>query len=149
MYCTCGNTSREQTMKIKEKSLQVLESELDIVFSRFIAYRDHNSGWRCFICGNKIYSKGDGETGHYIRRQHMPTRYNEMNCNFICFDCNRDDPQHEKRYKHALIRKYGGKEVEQLEAKKNTLQKFMRFELQEMIDHYGMEVIKLKRLKGL
>lgn len=133
----------------KEKSLQLLETELDLIFSRFIAFRDFKNGWICFICGCKIHSKGNGETGHFIRRQHMPTRYSETNCNFICFDCNRDDPNHEKSYRFAMIRTYGIKEVERLESQKNGLQKFMRFELQEMIDHYRIEVAKLRRIKGL
>lgn len=140
---------RTAVKTVKEKSLQVLETELDIVFSKFIAYRDYKNGWNCFICGKKITSKAFGETGHFIRRQHMPTRYNELNCNFICVDCNRDDPEHEKHYKFAMIRAYGIDVVEGLETRKISFQKFMRFELQEMIDFYKIEVQSLKREKGL
>lgn len=133
----------------KEKSLHVIETELDLIFSKFIAFRDYKNGWNCFICGCKIPSKGNGETGHFIKRQYMPTRYSETNCNFICFDCNRDDKDHEKHYRFAMIRTYGIKEVERLESAKNGLQKFMKSEIQEMIDHYRMEVAKLSKEKHL
>lgn len=133
----------------KEKSLQVLEKELDLVFGQFIAFRDYHAGWKCFVCGARISSKGNGEVGHFIRRQHMATRYNEYNCNFICFDCNRDDPEHEKKYRIELLRVHGKAIVEMLERKKVSLQKFMPFEIREMIEHYKSEVSKLKRLKGL
>lgn len=132
-------------MKTKEKSLQVLENELDDIFSEFIRLRDQKSGFvYCFICGAKVPWR-QSQNGHFIPRAHMPTRYSEINCNAICEGCNCFDKDHEKQYRYAMIAKYGIDEVERLESQKHGLQKFMRFEIQEMIDHYKIEVSKLKK----
>lgn len=131
--------------KVKEKSLQVLENELDDVFSEYIRLRDQKSGFvYCFVCGNKVPWR-QSHNGHFIPRQHMPTRYNEMNCNAVCVDCNCFDKDHQTQYRYAMIARYGRWSVERLEGQKHGLQKFMRFEIQEMIDHYKVQVYKLKK----
>ena len=126
----------------KAKSLSVLECELDIVFSHFIKLRD--KGNNCFVCGAKLY--GSTEAGHYMRRAFMPTRYHEMNVNTICFECNRDDDQHKVKYRHKLVEMYGETAVRHMEFRAvNNLQKFMRFEIEELIEHYKVKISELKK----
>ncbi len=68
-----------------------LKTKLDRVFSEYIRLRDtagHSKEgyFRCISCGQiKPYSQAD--CGHYIGRQHMATRYNEINCNAQCRNC--------------------------------------------------------------
>ncbi len=68
-----------------------LKTKLDRVFSEYIRLRDtagHSKDgyFRCISCGQiKPYSQAD--CGHYIGRQHMATRYNEINCNAQCRNC--------------------------------------------------------------
>lgn len=68
-----------------------LKAKLDRVFSEYIRLRDtaghtKDGYFRCISCGQiKPYSQAD--CGHYIGRQHMATRYNEINCNAQCRNC--------------------------------------------------------------
>lgn len=81
-------------MKITEKGKMKkpnLKAKLDRVFSEYIRLRDtaghtKDGYFRCISCGQiKPYSQAD--CGHYIGRQHMATRYNEINCNAQCRNC--------------------------------------------------------------
>ena len=135
--------------KTKEKSLSTLEHDLDLVFGQFISLRDYNNGWKCFICGTRIPSKSYGQVCHFIPRAKMPTRYDEYNCNFGCIDCNCYDKDHQERYERAMIAKYDFDLVEDLKIASNTLAKFMRHEIQELIDLYTSKVLAIKKLKGL
>lgn len=68
-----------------------LKAKLDRVFSEYIRLRDteghtKDGFFKCVSCGQiKPYSQAD--CGHYIGRQHMATRYNEINCNAQCRYC--------------------------------------------------------------
>lgn len=67
-----------------------LKAKLDKEFSLFIRLRDAmpNGYFRCISCGQiKPFEQADN--GHYINRQHMNTRFDEMNCNAQCRHCNR------------------------------------------------------------
>ena len=74
-------------MKIKKKP--DLKARLDKEFSLFIRLRDSSGGYfKCISCGQiKPFEQAD--CGHYINRQHMSTRFDEMNCNAQCRKCNR------------------------------------------------------------
>jgi hypothetical protein len=135
--------------RTKEKSLQVLETELDLVFGQFIAFRDYKDGWSCFICGKSISSKGNGEVGHWIKRQHIGTRYHEENCHFICLDCNRFDEQHEIKYEQRLIEVYGIDKVTELMMFKRSLMKPMRSDISQTIEHYKVKISELRKQKHL
>jgi len=104
----------------KQKSLPVLIHELDAVFSRFIRLRDTKDGViRCFICGAKL-SFQEAQVMHFIDRDQMPTRYDEMNCHAGCEDCNCYDSSHHGRYSEKMRSTYGVDAVMDL-AKKSLL----------------------------
>ena len=67
---------------------QDLKAKLDKEFSLFIRLRDAmlNGYFKCISCGQiKPFEQADN--GHYINRQHMSTRFDEMNCNAQCRHC--------------------------------------------------------------
>lgn len=131
--------------RIKEKTLPVLIGELDDVFSDFIRLRDSNNGIvSCFICGARMPWR-NSQNMHYIDRAQMPTRYDEMNCHAGCEECNCFDPNHHDNYRSALILKHGLPGVQTLKLKSQSLQKFMRFELVELIESYKLKVKELKK----
>jgi len=137
-------------IKVKDKSLATLEHELDLIFGQFIALRDYNNGWKCFICGVRIPSKAYGQVCHFIPRGKMPTtRYHEKNSHFGCIDCNCYDQNHQGKYVLKMLEVYGLDTIEHLNLLSNTLQKFMRHEIQEMIEYYKIKVTELKKLKGI
>lgn len=134
-------------MKVKEKSLQVLEKELDAVFSDFIRLRDCRSGMcRCFVCNAWIHWKY-AQNGHFIPRAKMPTRYHEKNCHAVCEACNVYDAKHQLKYGVAMVNKYGIEEVESLMNLSRGLQKFMRSDITELITNYTESVSILKRTR--
>lgn len=127
-----------------------LKTKLDRVFSLYIRIRDSfpNGTFKCISCGQiKPFSQAD--CGHYINRQHMSTRFDEMNCNGQCKKCNRFDEGNMSGYRRGLIDKYGEKNVLLLEAKKNQTRKISDFEYKELIKYYKALTEKIKKEKGL
>lgn len=127
-----------------------IKGKLDKVFSLYIRLRDAMPGghFRCISCGQiKPFEQAD--CGHYINRQHMSTRFDEMNCNAQCRKCNRFMEGNIQDYRKGLIRKYGEKAVILLEAKKHRVRKYTDFEYSELIKYYSALVEKLKKEKGL
>lgn len=124
--------------------LKKLKEKLDRVFSMYIRLRDSNNGYfRCISCG-RILPFDQADCGHYINRQHMATRYSEINCNAQCRKCNRFDEGNMSGYRMGLIKKYGEQQVLLLELQKNTSRKYSEIEYLALIDHYNREIKKLK-----
>jgi hypothetical protein len=127
-----------------------LKDKLDKVFSLYIRYRDAmpNGYFRCISCGQiKPFEQAD--CGHYINRQHMATRFDEMNCNAQCRKCNRFDEGNIQGYRKGLIDKYGEQRVLLLEAKKNTIRKYSDFEYKALIKYYTVLADKIKKEKSI
>lgn len=124
----------------KPDSLPTLIHELDAVFSRYIRLRDTVNGKViCFICGAKM-SFQEAQCAHFIDRDQMPTRYDEINCHAGCEDCNCFDTNHKERYYQAMYSTYGITELIRLQLKSKGLQKYMRHELQDLIDVYKAKI---------
>lgn len=124
-------------MKLKEK--------LDRIFSQYIRLRDMmmpGRVFRCISCGS-VMSIRQADCGHYINRQHMATRYSEVNCNAQCRHCNRFDEGNMSGYRAGLVRKYGETKVVLLEAQKNEVRKYSDFEYQALIAHYQKEIKRM------
>lgn len=123
----------------KDKSLSTLIKEADEVFSKYIRRRDadpkHPFYLRCFTCG-KAERIEFAQAMHFIDRDQMAVRYDEMNVHGGCEACNCFDPYHKERYTVKMVEKYGANAVEDLKARARGLQKFMRHELIEIIEKY-------------
>lgn len=129
------------------RSLPSLIHDLDGHFSRFIRQRDMVNGKViCFTCGKRMTFQ-EAQYGHFIDRDQMPTRYNEMNCHSVCEFCNCMDDNHYERYKTKMLDKYGFMGVLDLQHKSRGLQKFMRHEIQDLIEYYKSENRQSKSLK--
>lgn len=127
-----------------------LKAKLDKEFSLYIRLRDcmPNGFFRCISCGQiKPFEQAD--CGHYVNRQHMATRFDEMNCNAQCRHCNRFDEGNMQGYRKGLVSKYGEQAVILLEAKKNQSRKYSDFEYEILIKHYKELSKKLRKEKGV
>lgn len=126
-----------------------LKDKLDRVFSQYIRLRDMMPGnvFRCISCG-RIKPIGQADCGHYINRQHMATRFSEMNCNAQCRSCNRFDEGNMQGYRRNLVWKYGENRVLLLEAQKHEVRKYSDFEYEALIKHYQLEVKKMLAAKN-
>ena len=134
-------------VKIKKKP--DLKALLDKEFSLFIRLRDSSGGYfKCISCGQiKPFEQAD--CGHYINRQHMSTRFDEMNCNAQCRKCNRFMEGNMSGYRRGLVAKYGEQRVLLLESKKNQTRKYSDFEYEQLIKYYKVLNAKLRKEKGL
>ena len=128
-----------------------LKNQLDTVFSQYIRLRDmipNTTIFRCISCG-MIKPINQADCGHYINRQHMSTRYSEINCNAQCRHCNRFDEGNMQGYRRGLVNKYGETKVTLLESQKYELRKYTEFEYKALIEYYKKEIKRLLKEKGL
>lgn len=127
---------------------QKLIKRLDEWFSRYIRLRDAGADgyFVCISCGSlKCYNQMD--CGHYINRQHMATRFSEVNCNGQCRSCNRFDEGNIQGYRRGLELKYGKNQVLLLESMKYEIRQYSIFELKALIEHYKKKVQELRKKK--
>lgn len=114
---------------IKSKKLK-----LDRIFSRYIRLRDcdENGFGKCISCGRfrKL------QAGHWIKRQHMSTRFSEVNVSGQCSYCNHWLHGNEVEYEQALIKKYGQGAVNKLLAAKRITAHYGHFEYDTMIAEF-------------
>lgn len=126
-----------------------LKVKLDRVFSQYIRLRDMLQGnvFQCISCG-RIKPISQADCGHYINRQHMATRFSEVNCNAQCRSCNRFDEGNMSGYRAGLVRKYGETKVVLLESMKNDVRKYSEFEYEALIKFYQGEIKKILKAKN-
>ncbi len=139
-----------ETVGVKVKKAPDLKVKLDKEFSLFIRLRDamENGFFKCISCG-QIKPFAQADCGHYINRQHMSTRFDEMNCNSQCRKCNRFMEGNIQNYRKGLIAKYGEQRVAILESKQRITQKYSDFEYEQLIKYYKSLNKKLRKEKDL
>ena len=118
--------------KGKKVTIKSLKRKLDRVFSLYIRQRDHG---KCYTCGVKRDIR-EMDAGHYIKRGHYATRYDERNVHCQCRACNRFKGGMMDEYAVHLLKDYGPNILNELNRLKHTIKKFTIKELQEKIKYY-------------
>lgn len=103
---------------------------LDAVFSKFIRQRDKG---QCYTCPKKAEPKFM-QCGHFVPRQYLAVRYDEVNCHCQCYACNMLYNGQPSRFALNLERDYGIGTVERLEAQRQVITK--DFPYKELIERY-------------
>lgn len=116
----------------KGKSISKLKKELDSVFSRFIRERDKG---QCYTCPKKGEVK-EMQNGHFVPRQYLSTRWDEVNCHCQCYACNMLYNGQPSRYAERLEQDYGIGTVARLEAKRKEILKLSPFQYELLISDY-------------
>lgn len=130
----------------REKSLPVLEKELDLIFGEFIKLRDtKNRVINCFICGKPV-RRNESEVMHYIGRSRLATRWDEANAHTGDIDCNKFDQDHLLKYQVRMEQVYGIESLIDLTRKSKSLMKPMRSDIEELITLYKSKVSELKKV---
>ena len=124
--------------------------KLDSVFSKFIRLRDSddNGICRCITCKTPHYWS-QMDNGHYIKRQHLALRFNEINCNAQCRKCNWLGQGEDALYKDAIIEKYGLQAYNKLLIYKNNYTKLSQFDVDTLEIYYKEKVKEYLLNKGI
>src|SRR5512139_4132048 len=112
-------------------------SKADSWFSKFIRLRDtdENGLCTCVTCGH-IAEPKLMDCGHWQKRQHMSTRFSEINCSSQCGRCNRFEQGNDVKFRAELVKKYGEDRIQLLEALHKTTHKISKFELEQIAKYY-------------
>ncbi len=102
---------KNKPRKLKKKTKSQLRKELDKLFSEFVRRRDEG---KCYTCGLQKPWK-EMQNGHFVPRQYLATRYDEVNCHCQCYACNMLYNGQPSSYAARLERDYGKGTVEMLE----------------------------------
>ncbi len=135
--------TRKKKTTVKSDRSKVVD-RLDTIFSKYIRRRDCGFSYgRCISCGSIItYSSSDA--GHYINRKHMSLRFDEVNVNAQCRQCNRFDEGNVQGYRRGLIEKYGEKATDMLEIKKHNSCHLSIFEIELLINEYELKLAQIE-----
>lgn len=129
----------------QDEDLQTLVKDLDIIFSRYIRLNDADLYGRvkCISCpATGKWTMFD--TGHFIPRAHMYTRFAENNCRPQCQHCNRNKDGNLIEFAKALELERPGS-VEELYEQAKIVYHCTRDELKGMIAGYSLKLKKVQK----
>ena len=132
-----------------DKNKKQLSDILDDWFSRFIRLRDSDKYemLNCCTCGRRVHWKS-ADCGHYVKRGHSATRFDEKNCAGQCrWPCNRRRNGEEQAHRLYINHKYGEGTAEFLKEKGRHPFEMTREEYIEKIEHYREIVTNDPRYK--
>ena len=119
----------------KLPSLAKLKRRLDILFSQWIRRRDTVTDGMgvCITCCTVARL----QAGHFIKRQHLATRWDERNVHGQCPRCNLWLHGNEGEYCNILIKRYGQDVVDELMRLKRTTVKMTRSDYEDLLRKYA------------
>lgn len=125
-------------------------TKADKWFSIYIRLRDsdENGIGKCCTCGVMKPIK-QMDCGHFIKRQHMATRYSEMNCAIQCKRCNAFEQGRDLDFEKYLKNRYGEEDIEILKIMKKASFKTSQFLLDLIEKTYKERAQELSKEKGI
>lgn len=124
--------------KKKPVSISKLKKKADSVFSQFIRIRDKG---KCYTCGLQKNWK-EMQNGHFVPRQYISLRYDEINCHCQCYACNMLYNGQPSAYAKRLEEDYGIGTVARLESKRKDICLWREAEYNQIIDKYTAKVVE-------
>jgi hypothetical protein len=126
--------------KRSANDLPKLLAKAQKIFNEYIRLRDQSAGCISAYCGGEVE-----HAGHYFNQgHHSKVRFDELNVNGCCVQCNFFEHGNLIRYRQGLVMKYGEDRVKILEAQAAGMKKWDRVELLALIQHYTQKVKELK-----
>ena len=117
----------------------------DGIFSKYIRLRDSVDGRvHCFICG-KGMSIDEATAGHFIKRRHLATRYDERNVHALCSYCNGMEecqPTVSDLHHQRMREKYGQQVLDELYFRSRQPFKLTKADLKEIVKTYKTKIKK-------
>lgn len=132
--------------RLKRWSISKMKQELDKVFSLYIRQLDANDeGYVSCITCKKVIHWQESDASHYISRQHLSTRWDEMNVWPCCRACNRFHGGQLDEFALFLTQQFGSDVLEQLNKKKHTPVKITKEDYLDLIEKYENDLIKVQK----
>jgi len=131
------------------KDIKALIPLADKWFSRFIRLRDsdENGFARCCTCGRKKHWL-EMDCGHFVKRQHKATRFDERNCAAQCRHCNRMRNGEHQAHRLYIAIEHGEDIPALLKLKGKTPYTYTVAELAVLINKYKAIVTADLRFSG-
>lgn len=117
--------------KVVKFNHRLLVKEVDRVFSHYIRFVRDKDKW-CITCG----SFWENDNWHFQVRQHMNTRYSEMNCAKQCCYCNKWLLWEQVKFGRKIDEIYWEGTAEALEILANTTTQVKQFHLLDIYQKY-------------
>ena len=118
------------------EKLSPLKKKADTIFSLYIRLRD---GGRCYTCG-AVKEIKQMQAGHYVTRQCLALRYDEVNVRCQCVACNCMKHGDLITYREHLIADVGADVVAYLEGMRHVSVKYTAADYHRIIGIYREKV---------
>lgn len=124
-----------------------IKGKLDIIFSRYIRFRDN---WTCKRCGKKYAPKATHSihAAHIEGRGKESVRWNPKNVFALCYGCHKFIDSYPVKKHEWFIGKFGQGAYDDLVFESNRPSHFKKHDIEEMIDYYKTELNKLMKDGG-
>ena len=139
--------TKTKPRKRKQKSIAGLVEDAAVLLQKIrrIESADEFGMCVCCSCGKRQHWK-EMQGGHYIPRGKSATKLEEHNINPQCVSCNHFHKESAKcQYAIWMIETYGYQYVKWLEAESRKEKKWLRVEVEELIESFKE---RLKELEG-
>lgn len=135
---------KSKKLKKKPKGLSGYKKDLDDIYSLYIRqkYADWAGYVSCVTCGKTAHYKDGMQNGHYEKRSHNNTRFDDQNCHVQCKKCNMFMGGNYTSYALFMHKTYGQKAVEELHKRAQVSKRFTINEIKELISYYSNLVEK-------
>lgn len=138
---------KEFRIKKREFNQKGSMSNADTYFSRYIRIKNSIDGnCTCYTCGVILPIK-ELDNGHYMKREHKATRYNEHNCRPQCKKCNGDTKHNGKQveFRENLCNEIGEEMVIEIEKLSKTSIKADYMFYKKISDYYRERVYEIQK----
>jgi hypothetical protein len=109
---------------------------IDQAFSRYIRQSHAVGGWvDCVTCGLRLPWE-DSQAGHFVKRGHHATRWDERNVAPQCPRCNLYLDGAQDEFAAYIIRTHGTDALDDLLRLKRTEKRWRMHELRDLLEHY-------------
>jgi hypothetical protein len=133
--------SKKKILKSEMKTTQDLIKDAQIVFNKFIRFRDKDKP--CISCEKPLGAKFDA--GHYFSSGgHKAITFDEDNVHGQCVACNQHKHGNLIAYQIGIQKRIGAERLLSLHEKANRIKKFTRDELEEIILTYKSKINEIK-----
>ena len=102
--------------------------QLDIQTSRIVRQRDR----KCVTCG----TTRNLQCSHFYSRRYLGVRFNLLNCNAMCADCNKRHNYDPSPYLNFMQEHYGSQVIAELHSLRVRSEKISDEELRETLERF-------------